>query len=159
MQPKIVEQQDFNVVGILVRTSNAKEMSGQGVIGQQWGRFYTEGVLDKILAKVDSTVYAVYSGYETDRNGEYDFMIGARVSSVTDVPQGMVARKVPQGRYAVITSAKGPAEQVVPKAWKQVWDLEDQKQIARAHKTDFEVYDQRSQDPKNSQVDIYVGIR
>ena len=65
----------------------------------------------------------------------------------------MVASKVPKGRYAVITSATGLAEQVVPKAWQRVWSLEDQHQLGggRAYKADFEVYNQRSRDPKNSQ--------
>jgi len=159
VQPKIVEQQEFQVIGILVRTNNAKEMSGQGAIGALWGRFFKEGILGKIPNKVDSTIYAVYTNYESDRNGEYDFIIGAKVSSTTDVPPGMVARKVAKGPYEVVTTTNGPAEQVVPKAWQEVWSLEDKKQLSRAYKTDFEVYDQRSHDPQNSQVDICVGLR
>jgi predicted transcriptional regulator YdeE len=159
MQPRIVEQHEFQVIGILARTSNSKEMSGQGVIGGQWRKFFKDGILDKIPNKVDSTIYAVYTGYESNRNGEYDFVIGARVSSTADVPPGMIVRKVPKGRYAVVTTAKGPVEQVVPQTWQRVWDLEDRKQLGgtRAYKTDFEVYDERSRDPKNSQVDLRVG--
>jgi predicted transcriptional regulator YdeE len=68
---------------------------------------------------------------------------------------------VPSGRYAVVTSAKGPVERVVPKAWQQVYSLEDNKQLggARAYKADFELYDQRSQNPQDSQVDLYVGVK
>jgi len=161
VQPKIVEQAEFWVVGIQARTTNAKEMSGQGVISQMWGRFFKENIPDKIPNKVDSTIYAVYSGYASDRNGEYDFMIGAKVNAVTGVPEGMVTAKVPAGRYAVVPSATGPVEQVVPAVWRQVWEMEDKHTLGgvRAYQTDFEVYDQRSQDPKNSQVDLYIGLK
>jgi predicted transcriptional regulator YdeE len=60
-----------------------------------------------------------------------------------------------------VTSAKGPVAQVVPQAWQQVYSLEDNKQLggARAYKADFEVYDQRSQNPQDSQVDLYIGLK
>jgi predicted transcriptional regulator YdeE len=161
VEPKIVEQPQFSVIGIQVRTSNAKEMAGGGTIPRQWERFFKEGIADKIPNKVDSTIYAIYTNYASDHNGEYDFIIGMKVSSVSDVPPGMVAQQVPSGRFAVIASAKGAAAQVVPQAWQRVYDLDDNKQLggARAYKADFELYDQRSQNPQDSQVDLYVGLK
>jgi predicted transcriptional regulator YdeE len=161
MEPTVVKLQEFSVIGIQARTNNADEMTGDGAIPKQWARFFKEGIADKIPNKVDSTIYAVYTGYASDRNGEYDFIIGMKVSSVSDVPPGMVAKKVPRGKYAVLTSVKGQVAQVVPQAWQRVWGLEDNKQLggARAYKADFEVYDQRSQNPQDSQVDLYVGLK
>jgi predicted transcriptional regulator YdeE len=161
MEPRIVEQQEFSVIGIQVRTSNAKEITGVGAIPKQWDKFFKEGIADKIPNKVDSTIYAVYTGYATDRDGEYDFVIGMKVGNVSAVPPGMVAKKVPKGKYAVVASPKGPAAQVVPQAWQRVYSLDDNKQLggARAYKADFEVYDQRSQNPQDSQIDIYVGVK
>jgi len=161
VEPRIVEQQEFSVIGIQARTSNAREVTGGGAIPKQWDRFVKEGIADKIPNKADSTIYAVYTDYASDHNGEYDFIIGMKVSSVSDVPPGMVAKRIPSGRFAVITSVKGPVAQVVPKAWQQVWSLEDNKQLggARAYKADFELYDQRSQNPQDSQVDLYVGLK
>jgi predicted transcriptional regulator YdeE len=161
MKPRIVEQSEFSIIGIQVRTSNAKEMSGQGDIPKQWSKFYKEGIADKIPHKVDSTVYAVYTNYASDYNGEYDFIIGMKVSGASDVPPGMVAKKVPSGRFAVITSAKGPVERVVPQAWQRVYSLDDNRQLggARAYKADFELYDQRSQNPQDAQVDLYIGLK
>ena len=95
MEPRVVEQPEFSVIGIQVRTSNAKEVTGGGAIPKQWERFFKEGIADKIPNKVDSTIYAVYTNYASDYNGEYDFIIGMKVSSVSDVPPGMVAKKVP----------------------------------------------------------------
>jgi len=161
MEPRVVEQQEFSVIGIQVRTSNDKEVTGEGAIPKQWNKFFKDGIADKIPNKVDSTVYAVYTGYESDRNGEYDFIIGMKVSRVSPVPPGMVAQKVPRGKYAVVASAQGPVAQVVPQAWQRVYRLDDNKQLggARAYKADFEVYDQRSQNPQDSQVDLYVGLK
>jgi predicted transcriptional regulator YdeE len=161
MEPRVVEREEFSVIGIQVRTSNAKEVTGGGAIAQQWEKFFKDGIGDKIPNKVDSTIFAVYAGYASDRNGEYDFVIGMKVSSASAVPAGMVAVKLPGGRYAVVTSAKGPVAQVVPQAWQRVWSLDDNKQLGgvRAYKADFEVYDQRSQNPEDSQVDIYVGLK
>ena len=161
MEPPIVEQQEFSVIGIQVRTSNAKEMTGGGAIPKQWARFFAEGIAARIPKKVDPTIYAVYTGYASDRDGEYDFIIGMKVSSVSDVPLGMVAKTVPKGKYAVVASAKGQTAQVVPKAWQRAYDLDDSKQLGgvRAYKADFELYDQRSQNPQDAQVDLYIGLK
>jgi len=159
MQPKVVEQPEFSVIGIKARTNNAREMKGEGDIPKQWARFFKEGIASQIPDKTDSNIYAVYTGYASDRNGDYDFIIGMKVGGVSDVPPGMVATKVPKGRYAVITSAKGPAEQVVPQAWQRVYSLEDSHELVRAYKADFELYDQRSQNPQESQVDLYLGLK
>ena len=161
MEPKIIEQPEFSIIGIQVRTANAKEMTGQGAIPKQWSKFNKERIADKIPHKVDSTIYAVYTNYASDYNGEYDFIIGMKVRSASDVPAGMVAKKVPSGKFAVITTAKGPVEKVVPQAWQHAYSLDNSHQLggARAYRADFELYDQRSQNPQDAQVDLYIGLR
>ena len=160
MTPKIVEHMGFTVIAISIRTSNAKEMSGNGVIGQQWDRFMKDGLLAEIPNKVDSNILAVYIDYESDANGAYTFMIGARVSSAEDVPVGMVAKKVPAGRYAVFISEKGFVGKVVPETWNRIWAVPKSSPGGnRAYRADFEIYDQRAADPQNAVVDIYVGIK
>jgi predicted transcriptional regulator YdeE len=158
--PKVVEETGFTVIGISTRTSNAKEMSGTGAIPQQWDRFMKENLLGKIPNKSDSNILAVYTDYESDANGAYTFMIGARVSSAEDVPPGMVAKKVPAGKYAVFISEKGFVGKVVPETWSRIWAVPKSSPGGnRAYRADFEVYDQRAADPQNAEVDIYVGIR
>jgi predicted transcriptional regulator YdeE len=73
----------------------------------------------------------------------------------------MVAQTVSEGKYAVLTSERGPIPKVIVEAWQQIWNREDQGQLGgkRAYKTDFEVYDQRAHDPQDSQIDIYVGVK
>ena len=160
MIPRVVEETGFTVVGISIPTSNADEMSGKGVIPQQWDRFMKEGLLGKIANKVNSNILAVYIDYESDANGAYTFMIGARVSSADDIPVGMVAKKVPAGRYAVFISEKGFVGKVVPQTWSRIWAIPKSSPGGnRTYRADFEVYDQRAADPQNAEVDIYVGIK
>ena len=159
--PKKVHQEGFQIVGIEVRTTNAKEMSGAGAIPGQWQKFFQDGIQQKIPGKVDDTIYAVYTDYASDRNGEYSFVIGMKVNPGATVPAGLVLKKIPSGEYAVITTEKGPVGKVVPAAWLQIWSLEDKHQLGgtRAYRADFEVYDQRAADPQNSQVEVYVGVK
>jgi predicted transcriptional regulator YdeE len=129
------------------------------VIPRQWQKFFREGILAKIPNKIGLNIYAVYSDYASDRDGEYSFVIGAMVKEGTVAPAGMVAKALPGGHFAVLTSDQGPLPKVVPGVWKKVWKLEDEKKIQRNYKADFEIYDQRSQDPQNAQVDLYVGMK
>jgi len=158
--PKKVHQEGFSIIGIEARTSNAMEMKGEGVIPKQWQKFFQDGVQQKIANRADANVYAVYTDYASDRNGEFSFVIGVRVTAAA-VPSGMVLKKIPAGDCALITSEKGPVGKVVVAAWQQVWALEDKAHLggARAYKADFEVYDSRAADPQNSQVDLYVGLK
>jgi CubicO group peptidase (beta-lactamase class C family)/predicted transcriptional regulator YdeE len=160
MSPRIVDQPEFVVAGIAVRTSNAKEMTADGVIGKQWMRFMQEGLYGKIPNKADTSIVAVYTDYASDHNGEYTFLLGARVTSDADLPAGMVAKKIPGGKFAVFTTEKGPAPKVVPGAWMKINSL-PQSAVGgdRTYRADFEVYDERAKDPQNLQADLYVGIK
>jgi predicted transcriptional regulator YdeE len=160
MTPRVVQQSGFTVIGIAVRTSNAKEMTADGVIGKQWARLYQDGIMDKIPNKTDHSVVAVYTDYVSDKNGEYTFLLGAKVTSDADVPAGMVVKKIPAGKYAVFTTEKGPGPKVVPEAWMKINSL-PQSAVGgdRVYRADFEIYDERAADPQNLQADIYIGIK
>jgi predicted transcriptional regulator YdeE len=160
MTPRVLQQSGFTVIGIAVRTSNAKEMTADGVIGKQWERFVQDGVMDKIPNKADQSMVAMYTDYASDKNGEYTFLLAAKVNSDANVPAGMVAKKILAGKYAVFTTEKGPGPKVVPEAWMKIDSL-PQSAVGgdRVYHADFEVYDQRATDPQNLQADIYVGIK
>jgi predicted transcriptional regulator YdeE len=160
MNPKVVKQDGFMVIGIAVRTSNAKEMTADGVIGKQWARIFQEGLIEKIPNKADSNILAVYTDYASDHNGEYTYLLGARVTSDKEIPAGMVAKKVPAGKYAVFTSEKGSGPKVVPELWMKINSL-PKKAVGgdRVYAADYEVYEARAADPQNLQMDVYVGIK
>jgi predicted transcriptional regulator YdeE len=149
----------FSVIGIAARTTNAKEAGPDGVIPKQWQRFFQETVADKVPHRIGTDTYAVYTNYASDHNGAYSFIIGVKVEHGTAPPAGMVSVEVPGGSYAVVTSDKGPSAQVVPAAWRRIFQLEEEGKIHRAYKSDFEVYDQRSQNPQDAQVEIFLGTK
>jgi predicted transcriptional regulator YdeE len=159
--PRIIPEKEFSVIGIEVRTNNSREASAQGLIPKQWEKFNKDGVIGKIPAKVDSSIIVVYSAYQSDKTGDYNYLIGAKVSDASIIPDGMVAKTVPKGEYAFVTTSVGPVGKIVARAWQKIWLLEDQSHLGgvRSYKSDFELYDQRSRDPQNSQVDIYVGLK
>jgi|SRR5580704_4147639 predicted transcriptional regulator YdeE len=160
MNPRSVQQEGFAVVGIAVRTSNAEQMTEARPIGKQWERLFKEGVLAAIPNKADGNILAVYSEYASDKDGEYTYLLGARVTKVENVPVGMTVKNVPAGRYAVFTSERGPVQKVVVEMWRRVWETPKSALGGdRAYKTDFELYDQRAKNPADSVVDLYVAVR
>src|SRR5258708_4778133 len=77
MKPRTVQQSGFTVVGIAGRTSNAKEMTAEGIISKQWERLMKEALLNRIPNRVDSAIVAVYTEYASDKDGEYTYVLGA----------------------------------------------------------------------------------
>src|SRR5580704_16865274 len=160
MNPRAVEQEGFTVVGIAVRTSNREQTTSARPIGKQWERLFKEGLLAAIPNKTDGKIVAVFSDYATDKDGAYTYLLGASVRKVESVPEGMTAKNVPAGRYAVFTSERGPVEKVVVEMWRRVWETPKNALGGdRTYKADFEVYDQRAQNPADSVVDLYVAVR
>lgn len=160
MNPKIIDKGAFAVIGISARTSNALEVTADGVIGSMWERFFQESLLTKIPNKENRNIVAVYTDYASDHNGEYTYVLGARVTSDAEVPPGMVVKKIPAQKFAVFTSEKGAAAKVVPQLWMKINSLPKTAVGGdRLYKADFEIYDERAADPENLQMDVYVGIK
>ena|ERR1700688_2972011 len=149
----------FTVIGIAARTDNAKESTADGIIPKQWQKFFSEGMPAKIPDTTGPNLYAVYADYSSDHKGEYTYIVSAQVKDGTTPPNGMVVRQVPAGQYAVFTTEIGPFAKVVPAAWQRIFKLEEEGTLKRAYKTDFEIYNQRAQNPQNAQIDIYIGIK
>jgi predicted transcriptional regulator YdeE len=86
--------------------------------------------------------------------------LGAKVTSDADVPTGMVAKKIPEGKFAIFTTDQGPGSKVVPEAWMKINSLPKSAVGGdRVYRADFEIYDERATDPQNLQADIYIGIK
>jgi predicted transcriptional regulator YdeE len=149
----------FTVIGIAARTDNAKESTSDGIIPKQWQKFFSEGMLGQIQNKTGPNLYAIYTDYAGDHNGEYTYLVGAAVKEGTAAPSGMVVKRVLTGQYAVFTTEVGPFAKVVPAAWQRIFKLEEEGKLKRAYKTDLEIYDQRAQNPQSAQIDIYIGLK
>jgi predicted transcriptional regulator YdeE len=48
MKETILFKENFQLMGISERTSNAEEMKGNGKIPMLWQRFYSEGIIQKL---------------------------------------------------------------------------------------------------------------
>jgi predicted transcriptional regulator YdeE len=149
----------ISIVGIQVRTNNARELAGTGQIGSLWGRFFAEDLASRIHHRTSESFYAVYSNYSSDENGDYDYLLGCPVSSIESLPAGMTYAAIPTGDYAVFTTETGPVAEVVQAAWRHIWSLAPEELgHRRSFLTDFEIYDHRAADPANAKVEIYLGL-
>jgi len=144
----------FKVIGIAVRTSN---IDGQAAtdIGQLWGRFMSEGIGDKIPNKIDANILSIYTNYEGDHLKPYDTILGCRVDSLEDVPEGMVGQSFDGGTYTQFTCKGDLAKGLVYDAWLDIWS----KDLDRVYTADFEVYGEKTQNPSDAEVDIFIAIR
>jgi predicted transcriptional regulator YdeE len=150
----------FYMAGLATRTSNAAEMSGKGKIGCIWQAFLQPGLAAKIPNKIGVDLIAVYTDYETDHTGHYTYFLGLPVLSGHGMPSGLIVRHIPPGHYAVITSKRGPVKKVVREVWQHIWAMPPEELGGkRAFRCDYEIYDQRSADPENTQIEVYVGLR
>lgn len=160
MTKKIINQ-SFYVVGIEARTSNALEAGPKGIIPSQWEKFIQGDYLSRIPNKINSSIIAGYTSYQSNKDGEYSFFLGTQVSSCDVVPEGMSLKEVHAGPYLVRTSDKGPMGKVVYELWTKIWNLapgEIGSETTRSYQFDYEVYDHRSSDPNQAEVDVYVGL-
>lgn len=157
---KVIPVSGFDVIGIKCRTSNANEASGKGCIGEQWRKIMNEGIIQKIPGRADDSIVAVYTDYSSNKDGDYAYILGARVNPDATTPPGMVKTTVKSGRFAVFTSDKGQVQQVVPANWKRIWEVPTSEPGGdRLYESDFEIYDGRAVDPTNAQMDIFIRIR
>lgn len=149
----------FYVAGWKVRTNNANEMGGQGKIGPLWQRFMRQNLAAQIPNRSDDALMVVYSKYASDERGDYDYLLGARVSSVDSLPAGVTWSRVEPGSYAAVLTDKGEMPGVLQAAWKRIWNMPSEELGGkRAFVTDYEIYDARSADPQSAQVEIRVGL-
>lgn len=152
----MTNEKEFYLIGWESRTNNKAEFSGDGVIGKIWERVFKENLRDQITNVVSDEIYGVYSNYESDENGDYDYFVGYKVKDLNHIPQGLNGKKILAGPYKKFETKKGPVYQVVPEMWRQIWqDLKGK----RAFKTDFEIYGDKAQDPNKAVVEIFIGTK
>lgn len=183
MSIALQSQAAFDVIGISARTTNKAEFEGKGVITGLWQRFFAEQVYASVPHRADNNIMALYCDYVGDKDDAYTIILGVRVTQVNEIPAGMVVHHVPAQQYAVFTTQKGQMPTIVVDAWQKIWRQPDVANLSdvvknedgrrkaetgrqenagtlkRAYHTDYELYDERSNDPHNAQVDIYIGVK
>jgi predicted transcriptional regulator YdeE len=154
-------EQEFTIYGFTTRTNNKFEFEKRqdGHIAKLWNQFFQENITAQIPEQDGHEIIAVYSNYETDYRGDYDYTIGIKSRSTADVT-GLQKLIVQAGKYLTLQSDRGPIYSVVPTLWTKVWDMND-KEIGgpRAYSTDYEVYGDEAKDPNNSVVFLKLGYK
>ncbi len=143
----------FNLIGISVRTTNENQQAGLD-IPKLWEKFMSESILAAIPNKVDQTIYCMYTDYEKDYTRPYTTILGCQVSTLDDIPVGMVGKRVESGQYSKFTAKGSLLEGVVFKAWEEIWRTD----LQRAYTADFEVYGENAQNPQDATVDIFIAL-
>lgn len=146
MKHRIETLPAFDVVGLQIRTSNAQAME---TIGPLWGRVYAGELAGAVPGGMER-LYAVYSNYESDHTGEYDYLIGFAVNANDNVPDGQTHLRVPAAKYAVVT-AKGEMPGALIETWMQIWQAD----LPRAFGADFEIHDPATP----GEVEIWLSVK
>lgn len=145
----------FKIIGIAVETSNLNNKAATD-LAKLWQRFFQEKICDQIPDKETEDVYAVYTDYESDYTGKYTAIIGQRVTSLDNIPVGLVGKEINNDKLSRYV-AKGEMPNAVVNVWKEIWANDIA--LYRTYDADFEVYGAKSQNGSESEVDIYIGIR
>ncbi len=152
----IVELADTFVAGLAIRTNNKieQELAEKGWIASTW---------DEVKEMTDpNPPAAIYTGYSSDKDGNYTVVIGFRRNSADDFKTGEVISKISAGRYAKF-SRKGPMPNAVIEAWQAVWQAESAGELHRAYTADLEFYpgmgNDSGEDMTNMTVELYIAVK
>jgi predicted transcriptional regulator YdeE len=140
--PELRTRDEFAVIGIGTRTSNTTETSGsEAKIPGLWNEYFVTVVPDRIPNKSkDHSTLAVYTNYESDHTQAYSLVVGRQVSTLEQIPEGMIGLRIPAGRYLVF-SANGPLPEGIVAAWARIWEyFQENREYTRAYSSDFEIY-------------------
>jgi len=144
---------DIKIIGIQTRTVN--DGAAEKDLPALWERFMTEQIMDSIPNLKSDKIYCLYTNYEGDHTQPYDVILGCQVSTTEEVPKGMVKHEIKAGDMAKFT-AKGSLVngEAVVNTWYEIWKAD----IDRSFTTDFEVYDERSENRDHAEVDIFIAL-
>ncbi|RAJ25364.1 GyrI-like domain-containing protein [Pedobacter cryoconitis] len=144
----------FHIIGISVRTTNENGQSAKD-IPVLWEKFMSEGILDQIPNKIDNSLYCIYTDYEKDHTKPYTTILGCKVENLSEVPNHMVSKTIKDATYQKFVAEGNLMQGAVYNEWTKIWNSES----GRTFTADFEVYDERSLNPENAVVDIFVAVK
>lgn len=151
---KKIELEAFKLIGIALEKKTINENGQAGIdCGSLWQKFEKGDYTNKIPGKLSDEIFAVYHQYDGDYTKPYAYFIGCKVSAETKLPKGMDSLMISPGIYQQIT-AKGKIPDCIINVWQTIWSAD----INRAYQADFEVYDARSKDWNNAEVDVFLSV-
>lgn len=148
-----VKIEPFKIIGISIRTTN---QNGKAVkdIGEMWGRFMSDNIVVKIPNKIGSTVFSLYTDYESDHKHPYTAVLGCKVEHLNDIPDGIIGVSIEGGTYIKSTARGDLTKGLIVNHWSKIFEME----LNRTFIADFEVFGEKSQNPLDAEIDFYVTI-
>lgn len=147
----IVHQPERFFIGLELRTDNAECSS---TMPEHKEKFFRENTIAKISNKINDNILAVYTDYEGDYTKPYSWILGCEVASIETVPKGLVAKIIPESKYAVFTT-QGQFPNGLIAAWQEIWKSD----LNRSYETDFEVYRSNFDPEHHPEVKIYISVK
>lgn len=151
---EFLQVDSFELIGISVLTSNDPGKA-EVDIPALWERFFAEDIINKIPNRTDSSIYCVYTDYESDHTQPYRVLLACAVSTIDEIPDGMLAHRINKGRFHKFTAKGDMKDNIIYNKWLNIWESD----LDRTFQSDYELYDERSQDRSNAEVDIFIGIK
>ncbi|WP_340033995.1 GyrI-like domain-containing protein [Paenibacillus sp. FSL E2-0202] len=174
MNTYFVEKAKMTLAGVSIRTTNEAEMGPDGGLSQLWETYFQSNIAGQIATVNPEYIYALYTDYESDASGAYTVVIGHEVAEErhlegSQLEEGELEENelvesqftyaaVPESKYMVFKTKKGPVFEVVAQAWGEIWAYFKESGEVRTYTGDFEIYDSRNFDPADTQVEIYIAI-
>lgn len=149
-----VKIEPFKVIGISVRTTNENNQASKD-IGDLWGKFISENVLGAIPNKIDSTVYSIYTEYESDHTKPYTTILGCRVENLKDIPKGMIGKSFDGGSYVKLSAKGDLMKGLIVNKWREIWKMD----LDRVFTADYEVFGEKAQNPADAEIDFLIAIK
>ena len=149
------KKNEHKLIGLKLDKKTTNE-GGQSSIdcGSLWQKFETGNFIEIISGKLGDEIYAVYFDYEGDDTKPFSYFIGCKVEIDAETPHGMDSLVIPAGNYSKVIAA-GKMPDCINNSWKEIWSSD----IARTYQFDFEIYDERSKDWDNAEVDVYISVK
>lgn len=145
----------LKIIGIATQTSNNNSQAIED-LGKLWSQFFGENIIGKIPNTISTNIYSVYTDYESDFKGKYTTIIGLEVSSLDEIPEGMIGREF-QPQIFKKYIAKGELHEAVGKTWTEIWN--DDTNLNRTYIYDYELYTEKAQNPAKAEIEIYIGVK
>lgn len=146
---------DLKIIGISVRTTNKDHQSSQD-LGELWAKFFEDDISGKVPGKLDNSIYTIYTDYKSNYTEEYTAILGVPVADISEIPHGCIGREFPSENFQLFT-AKGEMPNAVVNTWLDIWAKDSS--LDRKYSYDLEIYGEKSQQRKDSEVDILIAVQ
>jgi predicted transcriptional regulator YdeE len=147
-----VKRSELLIIGLECRTSNNPDAAPID-IPRLRDKFFGEGFVDLVPGKKSDEYISLYCEYEGDHTKPYTFVIGCPVESLDDIPEGMVGKSVPAGKYAMF-KAVGEHPWALIETWGNIW----QTKLDRTYTGDYEIYGEKFFSRSPQEIEIFIAI-